>query len=72
MYYINEDSNYKYYVDYFEGLEINMYVDKNTGELFLNRNDVAKVLGYNNFEEMMQNPEIIKVYMKKFNNEQLN
>jgi len=72
MNYISEDENYKYYSGQFEGQEVRMREDKSTGELYLNNEDVAKCLGYENFDELLKNPEARKIIMKQTSREQLN
>lgn len=43
-----------------------------TGELFFNNEDVAKCLGYEDFYELLKNPEARKIFMKHTSREQLN
>ena len=40
----NEDENYFYYIDFFQGMPIRILKDKKTGEILFNADDVVRAL----------------------------
>lgn len=52
---INTDTQYDYYIDYFQGIEVSIKKDKTTNQIYYSSDSVAKILGFNNAYDMIQN-----------------
>ncbi|MBC7915397.1 MAG: hypothetical protein H7Y07_14890 [Pyrinomonadaceae bacterium] len=63
---ISETATHILYVDYFEGQQVRVQQNKSTGELFFFSDDVAKVLGFKDQNEMMQSPKVKEVLRKAY------
>jgi hypothetical protein len=57
MKYLGEDEKYKYYIDYFNGNPMKFIVDKETDSLNVDGDSVAQLLGFNDFEEMINSSD---------------
>lgn len=55
---ISENSTHITYLDYFQGKQVRISKSKSTGELLFNSEDVAKVLGYKDHNDMMADPKV--------------
>lgn len=55
---ISETSTHTVHLDYFQGHQVRISRCKATGELFFNTDDVAKVLGYKDHNDMMKDPKV--------------
>lgn len=55
---ISEIPTHTVHLDYFQGQQVRMHRNKLTGEVHFNTNDVAKVLGYKDHDDMMRDPKI--------------
>ena len=68
MKFTHTDSKFDYYLGNFEGIEVKIYKDKITGEVYFNIEDVAKCLGHENSTEMIQsNQNITDCYLDAIN-----
>lgn len=68
MKYINSDTQYDYYVDYFQGIEVRIKKDKLTQQMYYSSDSVAKILGFNNTDEMIQSSnDITNVFLDGIN-----
>ena len=56
---INSDTQYDYYIDYFQGIEVNIKKDKTTNQIYYSSDSVAKILGFNNADEMIKSNSYI-------------
>lgn len=66
---ISTDAQYDYYIDYFQGIEVNIKKDKTTNQLYFSSESVAKILGFNNADEMIQsNSDITNAFLDGMNN----
>lgn len=61
---VGEDSNYLYFESLFPvtGQLVRISVDKMTNEILFNADDVAKCIGFENLEDMMQDDEVLDYY----------
>ena len=65
---INTDLQFDYYIDYFEGTEVRMKKDKLTQQIYYSSESVAKILGFNNSDEMIQsNCDVTNVFLDGMN-----
>lgn len=65
---INSDAQYDYYIDYFQGIEVRMKKDKLTKQIYYSSDCVAKILGFNNSDEMIQsNSDVTNVFLDGIN-----
>ena len=65
---INADTQYDYYIDYFQGIEVRMKKDKVTHQIYYSSDSVAKILGFNNSDEMIQsNSDVTNVFLDGIN-----
>ena len=65
---INTDARYDYYIDYFQGIEVRMKKDKLTQQIYYSSDSVAKILGFNNFDEMIQsNSDVTNLFLDGMN-----
>ena len=55
---ISENATHTMHLGYFQGQQVRISRSKATGELFFNTDDVAKVLGYKDHDEMMEDPQV--------------
>ncbi|MFE3846616.1 hypothetical protein ACFX5D_01370 [Flavobacterium sp. LB3P45] len=68
MKYIHSDSQYDYYIDYFQGIEVRIKKDKVTQQTYYSSDSVAKILGFNNTDEMIQsNSDITNIFLDGMN-----
>jgi TATA-box binding protein (TBP) (component of TFIID and TFIIIB) len=65
---INTDTQYDYYTDYFQGIEVRIKKDKVTQQIYYSSDSVAKILGFNNTDEMIQsNSDITNIFLDGMN-----
>ena len=65
---INTDTQYDYYIDYFQGTEVRMKRDKTTNQIYYSSDSVAKILGFNNTDDMIQsNSDITNAFLDGMN-----
>lgn len=55
---ISENATHTAHLDYFQGKQVRISKSKATGELSFNTEDVARILGYKDHNDMMLNPEV--------------
>jgi prophage antirepressor-like protein len=55
---IAETPTHTVHLDYFQGQQMRMHRNKLTGEVSFNTDDVAKVLGYKDHNDMMSDPKV--------------
>ena len=68
MKYIHSDSQYDYFIDHFQGIEVNIKKDKLTQQIYYSSDSVAKILGFNNTPEMIQsNSDITNIFLDGIN-----
>ena len=66
---INTDSQYDQYIDYFQGIEVSITKDKITNQIYYSSDSVAKILGFNNADDMIQsNSDITNAFLDGMNN----
>ncbi|RVT78548.1 hypothetical protein EOD40_04755 [Flavobacterium sufflavum] len=66
---INTDTQYDYYIDYFQGTEVRIKKDKLTQQIYFSSDSVAKILGFNNTDEMIQsNGDVTNTFLDGMNN----
>ena len=66
---INTDTQYDYYIDYFQGIEVSIKKDKKTNQIYYSSDSVAKILGFNNADEMIQsNNDVTNAFLDGMNN----
>ncbi|MBD2702638.1 hypothetical protein IC229_18470 [Spirosoma sp. BT702] len=53
------DSQYEYFVDFFQGKPVKMMRDRKTGELLFDAESVAPILGFASAEEMFSNDAVL-------------
>lgn len=51
---INTDTQYDCYIDYFQEIEVRIKKDKTTNQIYFSSDSAAKVLGFNNTDDMIQ------------------
>ena len=65
---INTDAQYDYYIVYFQGTEVRMKKDKQTHQIYYSSDSVAKILGFNNTDEMIQsNSDVTNLFLDGMN-----
>ncbi|WP_338646466.1 hypothetical protein V5J73_13300 [Flavobacterium sp. KS-LB2] len=65
---INSDTQYDYYIDYIQGIEVNIKKDKTTNQIYYSSDSVAKILGFNNADDMIQsNSDITNAFLDGMN-----
>lgn len=65
---INTDAQFDYYIDYFQGTEVRMKKDKLTQQIYYSSDSVAKILGFNNTDEMIQsNSDVTNLFLDGMN-----
>ena len=65
---INTDTQYDYYIDYFQGIEVRIKKDKTTQKIYYSSDSVAKILGFDNTDEMIQsNSDITNIFLDGMN-----
>ena len=57
MKYSHSDSDYNYYIFYFQGIEVRIQIDKKTNQIMLNSDDLARSLGYEDMSDLLVNNE---------------
>ena len=68
MKHTHADHKFDYYLGNFQGLEVRIQKDKLTGEVYFNTEDVAKCLGHENLNEMLQsNQNMTDCYLDGIN-----
>lgn len=66
---IKTDIQFDYFIDYFQGIEVIIQKDKLTQQIYFNSESVAKCLGFNNTDEMVQsNIEVTNAFLDGMNN----
>jgi len=61
---INTDSQFDYYIDYFQGTEVRMKKDKLTKQIYFSSESVAQCLGFKNTDEMIQsNNDVTNLFL---------
>ena len=66
---IKTDTQYDYYIDYFQGIEVNIKKDKITKQIYYSSDSVAKILGFNNTDDMIQsNTDVTNAFLDGMNN----
>ena len=64
-----EDKNYIQFMDYFEGNQMRFSLNKKNGEFLINSDDVAKALGFESMDELLQsNPKMADIFLDGMNN----
>ena len=63
---IDQTETHLYYESYFEGQKVIMMQDRKTGEIHLNADDTAKILGYDSLEEMMLDDAILDALNEEY------
>lgn len=58
---IAEDTERFTMLDYFEGQPVRFYKSKKTNEVYVNADDMAKILGYKNQEELLSQDATLDV-----------
>ena len=65
---INTDTQYDYYIDYFQGIEVSIKKDKKTNQIYYSSDSVAKILGFNNADDMIQsNGDVTNAFLDGMN-----
>lgn len=65
---INTDAQFDYYIDYFQGTEVRMKKAKLTQQIYYSSDSVAKILGFNNTDEMIQsNSDVTNLFLDGMN-----
>jgi hypothetical protein len=65
---INTDAQYDYYIDYFQGIEVRIKKDKLTQRLYISSDSLAKILGFNNTDDMIQsNSDVTNAFLDGMN-----
>ena len=65
---INTDTQYDYYIDYFQGIEVRIKKDKITNQIYFSSDSVAKILGFNNTDDMIQsNGDVTNAFLDGMN-----
>jgi TATA-box binding protein (TBP) (component of TFIID and TFIIIB) len=65
---INTDTQYDYYIDYFQGIEVRIKKDKTTNQIYYSSDSVAKILGFSNVDEMIQsNTDVTNLFLDGMN-----
>ena len=65
---INTDTQYDYYIDYFQGIEVRIKKDKTTNQIYYSTESVAKILGFNNADDMIQsNSDVTNAFLDGMN-----
>lgn len=65
---INTDTQYDYYIDYFQGIEVKIKKDKTTNQIYFSSDSVAKILGFNNTDDMIQsNSDVTNAFLDGMN-----
>ena len=59
MTFTHTDEKFNHYLGNFQGIELRIYNDKLTDEVYFNQEDVAKCLGHENLNEMLQSSQLI-------------
>lgn len=62
--YIESDSEFDCYETTFKGIPVRFAVRKADGEVFFHPDDYAKCLGYDSFESMMSNDNVLEDYQE--------
>ena len=66
---IKTDTQYDYYIDYFQGIEVRIKKDKTTNQIYYSTDSVAKILGFNNTDDMIQsNTDVTNAFLDGMNN----
>lgn len=55
--YTGEDTEFKFFEDYFQEFKIRISVRKLDGEVFFNADDFAKAMGFENHKELIKSQE---------------
>jgi prophage antirepressor-like protein len=55
---ISENATHTVHLDYFQGKQVRISKSKATGELSFNTEDVARILGYKDHNDMMRDPKV--------------
>ena len=65
---INTDAQYDSYIEYFQGIEVSIKKDKTTNQIYYSSDSVAKILGFNNADDMIQsNSDITNAFLDGMN-----
>ena len=68
MKHINSDTLFDYFFDYFQGIEVSIKKDKTTNQIYYSSDSVAKILGFNNADDMIQsNSDITNAFLDGMN-----
>ncbi|GAB3953285.1 hypothetical protein GCM10028805_36680 [Spirosoma harenae] len=59
MIHTHSDSQYDYFLDYFQGIPVKSLRDRKTGEIHFDLNSVAECLGYASVESMMSDDRVL-------------
>lgn len=66
---IYTDTQYDYYIDYFQETEVRIKKDKLTQQIYFSSDSVAKILEFNNTDEMIQsNGDVTNAFLDGMNN----
>ena len=66
---ISTDTQYDYYIDYFQGIEVNIKKDKITNQIYYSSDSIAKTLGFNDADDMIQsNSDFTNAFLDGMNN----
>ncbi|MCK5136625.1 MAG: hypothetical protein KAR19_12605 [Bacteroidales bacterium] len=67
MRFLNEDDQYQYFSANFQDQPVRFMQDKVTGEIFIDSEDVANVLGFVNVGDMLNSDEkLMNTYLDEF------
>ena len=69
--FLHQTSTHEFYRDFFNDVEVIFTKEKTSGEVNISVESVALVLGFKNFQEMIENDEILDLlndYTKKTEN----
>ncbi|TAG19158.1 MAG: hypothetical protein EAZ32_12420 [Cytophagia bacterium] len=58
---IGETPTHEAFEDYYENQQVRFYKDKKTGEIVINGDDCARVLGYADAEAMLSSDEALDI-----------
>jgi TATA-box binding protein (TBP) (component of TFIID and TFIIIB) len=65
---INTDAQYDYYIDNFQGIEVRIQKDKLTQLLYISSDSLAKILGFNNADDMIgSNSDVTNAFLDGMN-----
>ena len=68
MKYLESDTEYDYFISYFQGVKVHWRKDRKTNEFLMNSDDASRCLGFDNLEDMLKKePKLVDSFLDGIN-----